>query len=94
MVISLYPIDERRGIWSFREQPGATPLRVRVPAKSVLREVRGMGLGMSRLLFVPHETDTLFLGGWCANSVMREATREGGRFSLIGQPRKAEISQI
>lgn len=82
MTISLYPICTDRGIWSFRPQDGTSPLRVRVPKGSVLREVRGMGLGMSVLLFVPSPDDDMLLGGWPANQVMREA-QTGGRFALV-----------
>lgn len=82
MLISLFPICTARNIWSFRPQPDTTPVQVRVPKGSKLREVRGMGLGMSTLLFVPSEWDKLCLGGWPANAVWREA-QAGGRFKLV-----------
>ena len=82
LTVNLWPICTDRGIYSFREQPGATPVAVRVPEGSVLREVRGMGLGMSVLLFVPSEWDKLCYGGWPANAVWREA-KPGGRFALV-----------
>lgn len=81
MVIHLYPINENRGIWSFRPQPNAKAIRVRVPAGSALREVKTVGL----VLFVPGE-DPAVLGGWSANQVMREI---GGRFSLVGSGKLA-----
>ena len=77
MTISLYPIDAARGIYSFRPQPGAEPARVRVPAGSVLREVKSVGA----VLFVPGE-DPCVKGGWSANQVMAEA-KSGGRFKLV-----------
>lgn len=80
MIVSVYPIDEHRGIWSFREQPNTAPTRVRVPAKSVLREVKTVGL----LLFVAG-ADPRVRAGWPANAVMSEASREGGRFSVVGR---------
>lgn len=76
MTVSLYPICEDRGIWSFRPQPGATPVAVRVPKGSVLREVRGLGTD----LYVPSQWDQLQLIRWPANAIMREL---GGRFALV-----------
>lgn len=78
MTISLYPICTDRGIWSFREQPGTSPVAVRVPKGSVLREVRGLGTD----LYVPSLWDRLQLIRWNANQVMREA-QTGGRFALV-----------
>lgn len=89
MTISLYAIDATRGIWSFREQPNASPVRVRVPRGSRLKLVKSVGL----VLFVPGE-DPCVLGGWSANQVMREARGKGGRFSVVAQPRKADTCQI
>lgn len=89
MVISIFPIDASRGIWSFREQPGTEAVRVRVPPGSRLREVKSVGM----LLFVPG-SDPLIRLAWSANDTMREASREGGRFSRVAQPRKADICQI
>lgn len=82
LIVKLYPICEHRDIWSFREQPGTSPVRVRVPKGSKLREVRGMGQCMSLVLFVPNPTNKLFLGGWPANAIMREVGA-GGRFRLV-----------
>lgn len=79
MVVKLYLICEARGIWSFREQPNATPVRARVPRGSSLLPVQGLGLE----LFVPSAGDKLQRHAWNANAVMREA-RQGGRFKLVG----------
>lgn len=76
MLISLYPICTTRGIWSFRPQPGAEPVLVRVPAGSKLLPVAGLGLD----LYVPSLWDQLQFIRWPANAVMREL---GGRFALV-----------
>lgn len=77
MVVSIYAISIPRNIWSFREQPDAEPVRVRVPRGSKLLPVVGLGLD----LYVPSEWDRLQLIRWSANQVMREA--KGGRFKLV-----------
>lgn len=79
MVISIYPIDNRA--FSFRKQPGVKPVRVRVPRGSELLEVKGLGLE----LFVPSQTDQLVRGAWNPRAVLAEASREGGRFKLVGR---------
>lgn len=83
MLVDLWPICTDRGIYSFREQPNTSPLRVRVPPGSRLREVRGMGSCMSLVLFVPSPDDGMLLGGWPANHVMAEARKTGGRFREV-----------
>lgn len=80
VIVALYPICEIRGIWSFREQPGATPVRVRVPRGSTVLPVQGLGLE----LFVPAVADPLQRHAWNANAVMREVS-QGGRFKLVGK---------
>jgi hypothetical protein len=77
MVVSIYPLAPR--VWSFREEPGAEPVEVKVPDGSEVLPVRGLGLD----LFVPSEGDELQRIRWSANSVMREA-QLGGRFKLVG----------
>ena len=77
MTIKLFPIDATRGIYSFHPQPDASPLRIRVPRGSVLREVKTVG----RLLFVPG-SDPLVRLAWSANDTVREA-KSGGRFQLV-----------
>lgn len=86
MVVAIYPICERRNIWSFRPQPGAKPVKVRAPRGSSLLEVKGLGLE----LFVPAAADPLQRHAFHANQVMR-AARQGGRFKLVGA-NKAECA--
>lgn len=79
MTISIFPIGERD--FSFRKQPGVKPVRVRVPRGSSLLEVKGLGLE----LFVPIQTDQLVRFAWNPRAVVAEASREGGRFKLVGR---------
>ncbi|AGA28412.1 Maf family protein [Singulisphaera acidiphila] len=76
MVIAIYLKDD--GNWSFRKQAGAKPLRVQVPARSRLKEVKSLG----PVLFVPG-ADPLVSCGWNPSQVISEAHRTGGAFTLL-----------
>lgn len=54
MTINLWPICTDRGIWSFRPQPGTSPVAVRVPKGSKLLPVAGLGTD----LYVPSRWTT------------------------------------
>lgn len=77
MVVSVYPICESRGIWSFTPQPGAEPVRVRAPKGCKLREIKSWGTELS----VP-TSDKLVRQLWSANEVMRSVRKKDGRFSV------------
>lgn len=85
MHIPIYPISEDRGIWSFRPQPGAEPVLVRVPKGSKLLPVAGLGID----LYVPSQWDQLQLIRWPANAVMREL---GGRFALVNTKGRERVT--
>ena len=76
MVVSIYKSDRE---CSFERMPGATPVRVKVPAGSELLRTHGLGVE----LFVPMCTDKRVRMAWSAKLLLNAASRNPGVFKVV-----------